>query len=107
MIGNRGDHTLMSFDPVDYTQRQIVPMLRLSEEYAASDPDIVAFFRRIAKGIEAARVSDDLAGPLMDLSTAAFRGFDFEMGGTVVLDEILAACASLSESLSLAESDRH
>jgi hypothetical protein len=43
----------------------------------------------------------------MDLSTAAFRGFDFELGITVVLDETLAAAARLSETLSLDDSDRH
>ena len=97
----------MSFDPIDYAQRQIAPMLRLCEDYAATNPEMAQFFRRIAEGIEAARHADDLAGPLMDLSTAAFRGFDFEMGITVVLDETLAAAARLSETLSLDHGDRH
>ena len=97
----------MEFDPIDYAKRQIAPMLRLCEDYAAADPAMEAFFRRIADGIDHAQHPDDLAGPLMDLSTAAFRGFDFELGISVVLDETLAAASRLSEALSVDERERH
>ena len=98
----------MSFDPNAYARDQLMPMLRLLSDHAeASDPEISVFFTRIADGIEHARASDDLAGPLMDLSTAAFRGFDYPPSIALALDDVLAMAARLSEALSVDESDKH
>ena len=98
----------MSFDPNAYAREKLVPMLRLLADHEGeADPDVAAFFTRIADGLEHARESVDLAGPLMDLSTAAFRGFDYSPAVAFALDDVLAMAARLSEALSLDESELH
>jgi hypothetical protein len=98
----------LEFDPTDYARNQLAPMLRLLADHAQdSDPAIADFFTRVAEGMDHARESVDLAGPLMDLSTAAFRGFDYPASVALALDDVLAMAARLSEALSLDPDARH
>ena len=98
----------MAFDPMDYARSQLCPMLRLLADHTqGSDPAQEAFFSRIAEGLESARESVDLAGPRLDLSTAAFQGFDFEAPVAMALDDVLAMAARLSEALSIDPDSRH
>ena len=98
----------MAFDPVAHAQEQIAPLLRLLADHSGeNDQEIAQFFTRIAEGIEHARESLDLAGPLLDLSTAAFRGFDYPPSVALALDDVLAMAARLSEALSIDDETRH
>ena len=58
---------------------ELLPLTRMLVELAKEEgqADQLAFFEIIHRGIENARDPDDLAGPFMELSTSAFRGFAF------------------------------
>lgn len=89
------------FDAVASAQEEILPNLRALCETAEADgePEVSAFFQRIAKQIEAAQEEADLADPFMELSTSAFRGFSMSFGVTLLLDDILDRSARISEVL--------
>ncbi len=98
----------VDFDPVDYAKQQLAPMLRLLEDHTRDhEPAQGEFFARIADGLERSRDSVDLVGPLMDLSTAAFLGFDFSPPIAMALDDVLAMAARLTEALSIDPDTRH
>ena len=61
--------------------------------------DQAAFFERIRAGLRNARDANDLAGPFMELSTSAFRGFLFSPPVEILLDHVLAIAQTLSATL--------
>ena len=89
------------FDAVACAREELLPNLRALCETAEADgePEILAFFERILKQIEAAQEEADLADPFMELSTSAFRGFAMSFGVTLLLDDILDRSARISEVL--------
>ncbi len=91
------------FDAVRYAQRELAPLLRQLRALAEAEGEIEqqGFFDRVLRGIELAREDEDLAGPFMELSTAAFLGFGYSAAATFLLDETLARAQNLAESLSL------
>ncbi len=62
--------------------------------------ETLAFFARIAAAIEAAREPDDLAGPFLELSTAAFRGFRLSAPTTLLVDAVLERAQRIAFTLS-------
>lgn len=80
-------------------------LCRLAE--AEGDERQLAFFEGICAALEHVREPDDLAGPFMELSTSAFRGFDFSPTSMLVLDHALAVAQSLSMTLSAPSGDVH
>ena len=99
----------MSFEPLEVAREQISPLLRMLVEMVEAEgkPDQVAFFGRIAEGIDVARDGTDLAEPFMELSMSAFVGFDYSPATSAVLDSVLMAAGQLSEVLSLDEDEVH
>lgn len=61
--------------------------------------DQTAFFGRIREGVRNAHDAEDLAGPFMELSTSAFRGFLFSPPVEILLDHVLAIAQTLSATL--------
>lgn len=92
---------MVEFDAVVCARQELLPSLRALCESAEADGDleILTFFERIVKMIEAAQDQADLADPFMELSTSAFRGFAMSFGVTLLLDEILDRSARISEVL--------
>ena len=90
-------------------EEQLLPLLdelcRLTE--ASGDRAQHDFFERIRAALRAVHDPDDLAGPFMELSTSAFRGFAFGLEVTMLLDEVLAIAQSLSMTLSASSDERH
>ena len=90
------------FDPVSWAREELAPALlglrRLAEE--EGQPEQREFFARIAGGLEHASSAEDLAGPLMELSTSAFRGFQLSAATTFLLDEVLEKASHLTQALS-------
>ena len=72
-------------------------LCRLAQQ--ADEADQEMFFERIRAGVRNAHDADDLAGPFMELSTSAFRGFLFSPPVEVLLDHVLAIAQSLSATL--------
>ena len=99
----------MPFEPLDYAQEQIVPLLDTLREAALSEgkSDQAAFFGRIHTGMANARHAVDLAEPFMELSASAFMGFDFSPPIAMLLDQLLLYASQLSEVLSLDEDEVH
>ncbi len=99
----------MSFDPVHYAKQELAPLLfslcASTESEGALDQH--SFFSAILTGIEHSERAEDLAGPFMELSTSAFRGFHFSPHSTLLLDLVLEKAQGLSEALSLDPSDVH
>lgn len=97
----------MSFDPVAYARKELVPLLRALCALAESSerPDQQRFFAAILAGIERARDGVDLAEPFMELSMSAFMGFRFDASTAMLLDELLAKAQDLTEVLSIDESE--
>lgn len=90
------------FDPLTWAREELAPALlglrQLAEE--EEKPDQQDFFARIARGVSNANEVEDLAGPLMELSTSAFRGFQLSAPVTFLLDQVLDKASLLTESLS-------
>ena len=101
--------SLEFFDPVTWAREELAPSVlalrQLAEEDGQSDQR--AFFDRIAEGLKKCRDSDDLAGPLMELSTSAFHGFQFSAAVTFLLDEVLDKASRLAEALSASSESVH
>ena len=93
---------------MDPVREQLLPLLEglclLAHE---DDPEQAAFFDRIRAGVEAASHPDDLAGPFMELSTSAFRGFAFSAPVAMLLDQVLDVAQSISTTLSAGEDGPH
>lgn len=90
------------FDPVSWASDELLPSVLALRQLAADEeePEQRAFFDRIVQGLTNSRDSDDLAGPLMELSTSAFHGFQFSAAITFLLDEVLEKASRLAEALS-------
>ena len=99
----------MPFDPLEYTEEQLLPLLALLCEQVEAEgkADQAAFFRRIHAGMSSAREAVDLAEPFMELSASAFVGFEFSPSVAVLLDQVLLYASQLSEVLSLDEEEIH
>ena len=89
-------------DTRDVVEGELIPLLdelcRLTDTPAARDQ--YAFFSGIREGLRRVNEPDDMAGPFMELSTSAFRGFLFAPETALVLDHALALAQSLSMALS-------
>ena len=95
--------------PVGLARRDLLPLVEqlcaLTREEGSADQE--AFFGLVRAGLEGARDPDDLAGPFMELSTSAFRGFRFSPAVGLLLDRVLAAAQTLSATLSAADAEPH
>ena len=91
-----------SKDATDVAREELLPLVEslcaLAREEGQRDQE--SFFERVRLGIEHAREADDLAGPFMELSTSAFRGFTFSLPATLLLDHVLAIAQTFSMTLS-------
>ena len=99
----------MPFDPLEYAQEQLIPLLAQLREGAEAEgkADQAAFFGRIHGGMSNARDAIDLAEPFMELSASAFMGFDFSPPMAMLLDQVLLYSSQLSEVLSIDEDEIH
>ena len=99
----------MPFEPLEYAQEQLVPILDVLRESAEAEgkADQAAFFGRIHAGMTNAHDAVDLAEPFMELSASAFMGFDFSPPVAMLLDQLLLYASQLSEVLSLDEGEIH
>ncbi|MCH2169623.1 hypothetical protein MK489_02475 [Myxococcota bacterium] len=79
---------------------QLVPLLQLLEALLEADAVPRQFFVRIREMIELAKDDEDLAGPFMELSTTAFRGFEFDLDASALIDQILLIAQRISARLS-------
>jgi hypothetical protein len=93
----------------EVARRELLPLLETLRALArdAGRGDQEAFFARLAAGVRLAREDEDLAGPLMDLATSAFRGFAFDADVALLLDRALAVAQALSATLSAPDDVRH
>ena len=93
----------MAFEPLDYAQNQLAPLLGaiVASVEAEQKPDQERFFGAILRAIEGARDATDLAEPFMELSMSAFVGFDYSPSVAMLLDQLLLHAQQLSEVLSL------
>ncbi len=66
-----------------------------------------AFFNRIRGSIQRASDEVDLAGPFMELSTAAFVGFEFSPDAAVLIDRILLKAETIAESFTHSDDPSH
>ena len=80
--------------PEEVARAQMVPLLEQLTELAEAEGQVdqVLFFRSIHRGLLACTDPDDLAGPFMELSTAAFRGHLYSPAVTFLLDQVLVMC---------------
>lgn len=99
----------MPFDPIEYAQEQLLPLLEALRQSVAEEgkADQEAFFGRIHAGMARADDAVDLAEPFMELSASAFMGFDFSPPVAMLLDQLLVYASQLSEVLSLDEGEIH
>ncbi|MDG2048694.1 MAG: hypothetical protein P8M78_00895 [Myxococcota bacterium] len=88
---------------------QMVPLLEQLSELAEAEGQVdqVFFFRSIQSGLLACTDPDDLAGPFMELSTAAFRGHLYSPAVTFLLDQVLSIAQTLSMTLSADGAEEH
>jgi len=91
----------MIFDAVQYAHDELLPTLEVASRLAedAHQEREAAFLRGVLGGIREARSPDDLADPLMMLSTAAFQGFEFDASVVFLLDQVLDKAHRLASSL--------
>ncbi|MDJ0867536.1 MAG: hypothetical protein QNK03_15615 [Myxococcota bacterium] len=89
-------------DPVSTAKASLVPLLHALDAELANDGQAEprAFFGRILQMVEAATEPEDLAGPFMELSTSAFRGFQFGITSMILVDQVLEAAQTLAFTLS-------
>lgn len=104
MIETAPPTRLESRDALAIAREEILPGLhalcaQLEQE---NDATAHAFFRDVARSVEAARDTEDLAAPFIALSTSAFRGFVFGPVATVLLDQVLEAAQNMAHTLSAA-----
>ncbi|MDJ0866360.1 MAG: hypothetical protein QNK03_09655 [Myxococcota bacterium] len=89
-------------DAAEAARAQLLPLLddlhALAREEGSRDQEL--FFARIYAGVRDARDPEDLAGPFLELSTSAFRGFAFSPTVTLLLDRVLAVAQAFSATLS-------
>lgn len=99
----------MEFDPPAYAREELVPLLVSLCELVESESkeDQARFFRGLLAGVERARDAEDLADPLMQLSTSAFLGFAYSAHAALLLDLVLEKAQLLTEALSVDEDARH
>lgn len=93
----------------EVARSQMVPLLEQLTELAEAEGQVdqVLFFRSIHRGLLACTDPDDLAGPFMELSTAAFRGYLYSPAVTFLLDQVLSIAQTLSMTLSADGSEEH
>lgn len=99
----------MSFDPIEHVRENLVPLLSaivisVEEEGNAQQ---ASFFRRVRGGLETADDPVDLAEPFMELSAAAFMGFDYSPPVAMLLDQLLMHASQLTEALSIDDDEVH
>jgi len=83
-------------------REQLLPLLETLCQLAAEEGDARQshFFGVVREGVVRARDASDLAGPFMELSTSAFRGFVFSPLVSLLLDRVLQIAQELSATLS-------
>ncbi len=93
----------------DVVEGDLLPLIdelcRLTDAFG--DADQHAFFSGIREGLKRVEEPDDMAGPFMELSTSAFRGFAFAPEVALLLDHALAVAQSLSMALSASSEASH
>ncbi len=89
-------------DAVSAAKASLVPLLHALDAELANDggTEPREFFNRIRHMVEAATEPEDLAGPFMELSTSAFRGFRFGLSSMILVDQVLEAAQTLAFTLS-------
>ena len=95
--------------PQEVACEQMIPLLEQLAELAEEEGQVdqVLFFRSIHRGLLASSDPDDLAGPFMELSTAAFRGYFYSPAVSFLLDQVLAMAQTLSMTLSADGGEEH
>ena len=93
----------------DAAREELLPLLETLRALTGREGDAEqeAFFERVRAGIARAAEPDDLVGPFMELSTAAFRGFDFTAPVALLLDRVLAVAQTFSYTLSAPSGEPH
>ena len=88
--------------PLADVKRELGGLLAgLTRQLQGEDEDeSLAFFQRVAAAVEAAREPDDLAGPFLELSTTAFRGFRLSASTALLVDAVLERAQRIALTLS-------
>jgi hypothetical protein len=96
-------------DALEQARGQLIPLLVALDAELEQDGDAEAraFFSRILWMLQQASDVEDLAGPFMELSTCAFRGFRPGLGAAALIDGVLATAQVISHTLSASAETRH
>lgn len=96
-------------DALEQARSQLIPLLVALDAELEQDGDaeMRAFFARILRMLQHASDLEDLAGPFMELSTCAFRGFSPGLGAAALIDGVLAAAQAISHTLSASADTPH
>ena len=89
-------------DALSVTREQLLPLLDQLDGVLEGDdaPGQRSFFAHIRDLLRRAQEPDDLAGPFMELSTSAFRGFQYSLEASAVIDAVLEIAQQVSHALS-------
>lgn len=93
-------------DALESVKAELGPALQSLVELAEQEGERGQrdFFDRILQLVHASRDLEDMAAPLMELSTSAFLGFRYSLAAQLLLDRALAVAQNLAMTLS-AEAD--
>jgi hypothetical protein len=96
-------------DALEQARSQLIPLLVALDAELEQDGDaeLRAFFDRILRMLQRASDLEDLAGPFMELSTCAFRGFRPRLAAAALIDALLATAQAISHTLSAPAETRH
>ena len=95
--------------PAETARSQLLPLMEQLCELAREEQEAEQenFFERIRGDIAHSVDAEDLAGPFMELSTSAFRGFEFSPLAALLLDQVLLIAQTLSTTLSAGSEGEH
>jgi len=96
-------------DALEQARDELIPLLVAldAELEQHGDAEMRAFFARIARMLRHASDVEDLAGPFLELSTCAFRGFRPGLAAGRLIDGVLAAAQEISHTLSASAETPH
>lgn len=100
---------MTTFDPIEFATREIRPLLQQLCELSLTDgiEEQHAYFSMLLAHLDAAKDEGGLADTFVNLSSAAFLGFDYAPDTAIVLDLVLERAELLAETLSIEDCERH
>ena len=101
---------MSDFDPLAYARSEIRPLLEALCGLTVTESETAeqhAYFAMLLEHLDKCRDSADLADTFVNLSSAAFLGFDYEAEVAVILDQVLEKAETLAETLSVQDRERH